>query len=138
VLEKMLEGNMRPFGTAVGIPAFYTKAEADTFGDRDSPITRIETRDAMKDRQKYQFPYQVEYEGVHHFTDNRNLEWHWRMRNYFNTRCDADSNGRCASPVKIFDVYAYEAPPGHTDLNGDARERHHIGEINLLTKLYTS
>lgn len=96
-------------------------------------------RDEMKNREKYQFPFQLEFEGVHHFANNRNIEWLWRMRNYFNNhRCNADNEGRCEQPVKIFDVYAYDAPPGNIDLNGNERERHHIGEINLLTKLYTS
>ena len=36
------------------------------------------------------------------------------------------------------DVYAWTAPEGVNDLNGEPRERVKIAEIELKTKLYTS
>ena len=92
----------------------------------------------MEDREKYQFPYELQFEGVHDFPDDRDYEWHDRLKWHFNDQCDADSEGHCANGVKIYDVYAWTAPSGHTDLNGEERERIKIAEINLTTKLYTS
>lgn len=62
------------------------------------------------------------------------------MRNHFNALCvDEDNDGHCENDgIKILDVYAWTAPEGELDLNGNAREYLKIGEINLKTKLYTS
>ena len=70
---------------------------------------------------------------------DENRPWHESIRDHFNSQC-ADSRGKgdCDNKVKVMDVYAWTAPEGERDLNGDARERVKIGEIRLLSQLITS
>ena len=99
------------------------------------------TNREAKDRSKYQFPFQLEYEGVPYFnSENAGDDWHVAMRNHFNALCvDTDNDGHCENDgIKVLDVYAWTAPEGEVDLNGNPREYLKIGEINLKTKLYSS
>ena len=138
VQAKMLEKNARPLGTSISIPAYYVNKKF-LHDETPLPIGKPDTLQVeMEDRDKYQFPYELQFEGVHDFPDDRDDEWYDRLRWHFNEQCNADSEGHCANGVKIYDVYAWTAPFGHTDLNGEERERIKIAEINLTTKLYTS
>ena len=40
--------------------------------------------DALRDYDTFQFPFQLEYEGVHNFPNNRDDEWYERIRKHFN------------------------------------------------------
>jgi len=135
--EKMLEGTDKPYATSVARPSFYTTHEDDIGEYHTTPETKAE----MKIRDDYQFPFQLEYEGVPYFnSENAGDDWHVAMRNHFNAQCvDTDNDGFCENDgIKVLDVYAWTAPEGEVDLNGQPREYLKIGEINLKTKLYTS
>jgi len=67
-------------------------------------------------------------EGTHHFPDNRDEEWHVRMRDHYNTKL-AEKRGS-----KIFKVWALMTPPGHSS----EEERVHIADVHLESDLYTS
>ena len=138
---KMLEANKEPYTTAIIAPAFWTtRSGVAPDGTAHEQMHVEETdRSVRKDRSLYQFPFQLEYEGVQNFPDDRDETWYDRLKDYFNEQCD-DSNGdgHCESGVKIMDVYAWTAPEGLSDLNGEPRERVKIAEIDLKTNLYTS
>lgn len=103
-----------------------------------------EKKKFAKDPRKYQFPYQLDYEGVPYYTDaNMDDPWHVAMRNHFNAQCeDLDNDGMCDTPVKIMDIYAWTAPDGKNDLYGEpglsGEDAVKIGEIQLKTPLYYS
>ena len=138
---KMIEGNNKPYATGVALPAFWTTGPgvAPDGTANESMHTYPATTKEMRNRKKYQYPFQLEYEGVHNFPNDRDEEWYDRLKDHFNKQCvDKNGDGHCESGVKILDVYAWTAPEGTTDLNGDPRERVKIAEIELKTKLYTS
>ena len=136
--KKMLEGSNIPYATSVVRPAFLYNQDATATQacSVDSPADKFESRN----RDVYQFPFQLEYEGVPYYNAaNANLPWHESIRAHFNSQCtDSQGTGDCDNKVKVMDVYAWTAPEGELDLNNQARERVKIGEIKLLSQLTSS
>ena len=85
------------------------------------PHYKPNTKGALRDYETYQFPFQLEYEGVHNFPDDRDEDWYKRMSKHFNDFCDdTTGDGHCATGVPILNVYALTAPDGKNDLKGKA------------------
>ena len=131
--EKMLEAVRNPYATSVVRPAFL-------YNTGSCSLDKPEKKE-MRDPDLYQFPFQLEYEGVSYYDQavHEDLPWHEAMRDHFNSQCtDRKGNGDCDNRVKVMDVYGWTAPEGELDLNDEERERVKIGEIKLLSKLTTS
>ena len=84
---KMLEANREPYATGVSAPAFWTtRSGVAPDGTTHEQMLVEETDKSLKnDRETYQFPFQLEYEGVQNFPDDREEEWYDRLRYHFNT-----------------------------------------------------
>ena len=84
---KMLEANREPYATGVSAPAFWTtRSGVAPDGTAHEQMLVEETNNRLrKDRETYQFPFQLEYEGVHNFPNDREEEWYDRLRYHFNT-----------------------------------------------------
>lgn len=139
--RKFLEGNNRPYVTSVVRPAYWRTKEVQADGSVVTvPHYKPTTKAEVRDYSTYQFPFQLEYEGVHNFPDDRDVEWYDRLREHFNNECaDTTGDGHCHTGVPLLDVYAWTAPEGKEDLNENPRgERVKIATIELQTKLYTS
>lgn len=140
--RKFLEGNNRPYVTSVVRPAYWRTKEVQADGSVVTvPHYKPNTKEEARDYSTYQFPFQLEYEGVHNFPNDRDAEWYDRLRDHFNVLCaDTTGNGHCAAGVPLLDVYAWTAPEGKQDLNENPRgdDRVKIATIELQTKLYTS
>ena len=83
--RKLLEGNDRPYATSVVRPAYW-KSKQEQEDGTDVKVTHWmpTSKDEVRDYSTYQFPFQLEYEGVHNFPNDREAEWYDRLRDHFN------------------------------------------------------
>ena len=86
--RKFLEATEMPYATAVTRPAYWRTQKKKKNGrvitvPHYKPNTS-EDKSAHRDYDTYRFPFQLEYEGVHNFPDNRDDEWYNRLRQHFN------------------------------------------------------
>ena len=66
-------------------PAYWKTKETQADGTVVTvPLYMPTTKDEVRDYSKYQFPFQLEYEGVHNFPNDRDAEWYDRLRDHFN------------------------------------------------------
>ena len=83
--RKFLEGNNRPYVTSVVRPAFWRTKEVQADGSVVTvPHYKPTKGKEARDYSTYQFPFQLEYEGVHNFPNDRDAEWYDRLRDHFN------------------------------------------------------
>ena len=97
--RKFLEGNNRPYATSVVRPAYWKTKEVQADGSVVTvPHYKPSKKEELRDYSTYQFPFQLEYEyeGIHTFPDDREVEWYDRLRKHFNKLCnDTTGDGHC-------------------------------------------
>ena len=119
-MEKiMLSGNDRPYATSVVRPAAMATDGAPI--DIEDPVA-------------FRYPYQLEYEGVTNFPDERtDTIWYDQLKNHFNTAFAQSGD----EDVPIMRVYGWDKPESLGTVDEPAN-RIHIADIVLKTPLFTS
>ena len=94
---KMAEANPFPYVTSIVRPAAMAT---------DGEI--VDTKDIGGE---FRFPYQLEYEGVHHFPNDDDVIWYDRIKDHFNDKVGKDEDGDgVIDNVTLLKVFAWNAP----------------------------
>ena len=94
---KMAEANPFPYVTSIVRPAAMAT---------DGEI--VDTKDIGGE---FRFPYQLEYEGVHHFPNDDDEIWYDRIKEHFNEQMGKDEDGDgVIDDVPLLKVFAWDAP----------------------------
>lgn len=119
-MEKIfLEGNNRPYATSVARPAAMCTDGV--------PLD-------LEDDTAFRVPYQLEYEGVHNFSrDREETIWYDQLKNHFNDEYAQSGD----EDVPIMRVYGWDKPQALGTIEEPAN-RIHIADIVLKTPLFTS
>jgi len=89
--RKLVEANSLPYATSVIRPAAIAT---------DGKI--LDTDDVGGE---FRFPYQLDYEGLHHFPNDDNEIWYDRLKDHFNSEFNEG-----ADEVPILNVFGWSAP----------------------------